>query len=123
MADFKKLRVWQHAHALRLAVIHDCEHVRGSVGTIVRNQLVRAVMSVPSNIAEGSAKGSDREFARFVRISQGSATEVEDHLILARDLELIKRPIFDSLNCQLIEVQKMLAGFEKRLSSDSDGSE
>ena len=123
MADFKKLRVWQQAHALRLAVIHDCENVRGSVGTIVRNQLVRAVMSVPSNIAEGSAKGSDREFARFVRISQGSATEVEDHLILARDLELIKRPRFDSLNDHLQNVQKMLSGLESRLSSDSDGSE
>ena len=122
MADFKKLRGWQEAHALTIDVIRACEDIAGNVGTIVRNQLIRAMMSVPSNVAEGSAKKSDREFARYVRISLGSAAEVENHLILARDLDLLKSDRFDALDEQLQKVQKMLTGLEKRLTSDSSWS-
>src|SRR5678816_1678071 len=74
-----------------------CEDVGGSVGTIVRNQWIRSTMSVPANVAEGSAKRSDREFARFVRIALGSATEAENHMILAYDLGLIQQQQYDGM--------------------------
>jgi four helix bundle protein len=92
----------------------------GNIGSLVRNQLVRAIMSVPSNIAEGSAKQSDREFARFVRISLGSVSETENHLIIASDLDLIDTRDFDSLSAQIEDVRKMLTGLAKRLSADAD---
>lgn len=77
-------------------------------------------MSVPANIAEGSAKLSDREFARFLRIALGSTTEAENHLIIANDLELIDDASFQELTSQLEEVRKMSTGLEKRLSEDAD---
>jgi len=122
MSDFKKLRVWREAHALTLSTIRACEDVGGSVGTIVRNQWIRSTMSVPANVAEGSAKRSDREFARFVRIALGSATEAENHMILAYDLGLIQQQQYEDIDKQMQDVQKMLAGLERRLSSDASST-
>src|SRR5215212_1179309 len=110
MSDFKNLRVWQEAHQLTLDTIRACEEITGNIGTLVRNQLVRSTMSVPANIAEGSAKRSDREFARYVRIALGSATESENHLILASDLELLGFEEYEALDKQTQDVQKKLTG-------------
>ena len=76
-------------------------------------------MSVPANVAEGSAKRSDREFARFVRIALGSATEAENHMILAYELGLIQQKKYEEIDKQMQDVQKMLAGLERKLSSDA----
>ena len=119
MADFKKLDVWQKSRELTVNTIRASEEMSGSTGTLVRTQLVRAIMSVPANIAEGSAKQSDREFARFIRISLGSVTEAESHLIIASDLELVTATDFDLLNPQIEDVRKMLTGFAKRLAADA----
>ncbi len=64
MADFKNLKVRQKAHELAIATYHASEQIKGSPATIIRDQLLRAVMSIGSNIPEGSAKRGDREFAR-----------------------------------------------------------
>ena len=119
MSDFKNLRVWQEAHGFTLATIFAVEEIHGSIGILVRNQLVRSTMSIPANIAEGSAKRSDREFARFVRIAMGSATESENHLILARDLKLIDGEAYQALDARVQEVQKMLSGLERKLTRDA----
>lgn len=84
MADFRNLEVWQKSHVLTLATFKICEEMSGSVATVLQ-QLIKSVLSIQSNFAEGSAKQSDREFARFVRIAMGSATETENHLLVARD--------------------------------------
>jgi len=120
MANFKKLDVWQESRDLTVRTIRACDHMQGPTSSIVRGQIVRAIMSVPANIAEGSAKRSDREFARFIRIALGSATETESHLIIANDLELIAPALFESISAQAIHVQKMLSGLEKRLTRDAD---
>ena len=115
MADFKKLGVWQKARELAVNTIQACDEMAGATASIVRNQLVRAVMSVPSNIAEGSAKKSDREFARFLRISLGSATEAENHLIIATDLHLLDETTFEKLNKQVEDVRKNADRFGKAI--------
>ena len=120
MADFKKLKVWQNSHELTLNAFKACEAIKGSTASVVRDQLLRAAMSIGSNIAEGSSKRSDRDFARYVRISLGSSTELENHLLLAGDLGLMPRDEFEKLNNELEEVRKMLTGLEKRLSADAD---
>lgn len=120
MGDFKNLIVWQKAHKLSLSTVENVETIKGNTGSIVRNQLLRSVTSIENNLAEGSAKRSDREFARYVRIALGSLTETENHLILLKDLSLIGEKAFNQLNSQVQEVGRMLNGLEKRLSDDAD---
>jgi four helix bundle protein len=122
MGDFKKLAVWQESREMTVDTIRTSESMVGSTGTLIRGQLIRAILSVPSNIAEGSARKTDREFARYTRIALGSATETENHLIIANELELLDNTDFERLTSQLDKVQKMLTGLEKRLSRDADGN-
>ena len=82
MSYYRKLEVWQKAFGLTVDTIREADNIVGRTGSLVRDQMVRSVLSIPSNIAEGSAKRSDREFARFVRIALGSATETENHLLV-----------------------------------------
>ena len=115
MADFRNLVVWQKANKLSVTTAEAVEGMRGHAGTILRGQLLRSIFSIQANIAEGSSKRSDREFARYVRIALGSSTESANHLILVRDLKLIDETCFTSLSSKLDEVGRMLSGLEKRL--------
>lgn len=115
MGDFRNLIVWQKANKLSVATAEAVEGMRGNTGSILRRQLLRSIFSIQANIAEGSSKRSDREFARYVRIALGSSTESANHLILVRSLRLIDEECFTSLNSKLDEVGKMLSGLEKRL--------
>src|SRR5215213_6472966 len=115
MADFRNLFVWQKANTLSVVTAEAVEGIRGNAGSILRRQLLRSIFSIPANIAEGSSKRSDREFARYVRIALGSSTESANHLILMRGLELIDDACFTSLSSKLDEVGRMLSGLEKRL--------
>ena len=117
MADFRKLRVWQEANALSVATASAVEHVRGMSASILRSQLLRATFSIQANIAEGSAKRSDREFARYIRIAVGSSTESANHLSLLHDLGGVDDTVFASLDSKQDDVGKMLSGLEKRLST------
>ena len=83
------------------------------------SQIRRASISIPANIAEGCGRGSDAELARFLQIAMGSASELEYHLLLTRDLSLLKDADYKKLECQVIEVKRMLAPFIRRLRSDS----
>ena len=67
MQDFKKLHVWRKAHALALNAHRVAGQIRGASYLSLRSQLIRAAMSIPTNIVEGRAKHSEREFCRFLR--------------------------------------------------------
>jgi len=71
---------------------------------------------VPANIAEGCGRTGDRELRRFVRMSLGSASELEYHLLLARDLGLLPVPSYEQLAAATVEVKRMLSGLGTRLS-------
>ena len=116
MSDFKKLRVWQKAHALSLCVDRVCKQIRGSQYASLRSQLFRAATSIPANIAEGRRQESEKEFARFLRIALNSSSELEYHLILAHDTQVISEDDFRSLVTQTIRVRKMLYALLKRLA-------
>ena len=120
MADFRNLIVWQKANKLSVTTAEAVEGMRGHAGTILRGQLLRSIFSIQANIAEGSSKRSDRDFARYVRIALGSSTESANHLILVRDLKLIDDVCFAILSSKLDEVGKMLSGLEKRLRGPED---
>jgi four helix bundle protein len=79
-------------------------------------------MSVPTNIVEGSAHSSPHEFARFVQYSLASVSELEGHVQLARDLELITDQDFRPFLARIVDVRKMLYGLLKKLKAAGTGS-
>ena len=86
VGDFKKLKVWQKSHQLALAIYKSTRAFPAEERFGLTGQLRRASASIPANIAEGCGLGTDNELGRYVRISLGSATEVEYHLLLAKEL-------------------------------------
>lgn len=115
MSDFKKLKVWRKGHALALNVHRVATRIRGSDNASLRNQMLRAAMSIPTNLVEGAGQKSGMEFARFISISLNSTSELEYHLIVARDMRVISANDFESLSAQTIEVRKMLYGLRNRV--------
>ncbi|PYO76232.1 MAG: hypothetical protein DMD63_14955 [Gemmatimonadetes bacterium] len=79
VSDFKKLNVWRKAHGLTLNVYRVATRIRGSDHASLRNQMLRAAMSIPTNIVEGTGQESGKEFGRFLSIAVKSASELEYH--------------------------------------------
>ncbi len=85
-------------------------------------QLRRASSSIPANIAEGCGKDGDADFARFLQIARGSASELEYHLLLAKDLGFLKEDDYQQLTKETNEVKQMLTNFIKRLRGSNQPS-
>jgi four helix bundle protein len=79
------------------------------------SQLRRAAESIPSNIAEGSRRGSDSDFAKFVQIALASNSELESHLQYALDTHLISAAAFNEIRPEMLEVSRMLIGLLRKL--------
>ena len=118
MQDFRKLVVWQKAHALALSTFAISAMLARHPYFPLRGQMIRAAISVPANIAEGAGRTGDAEFRRFVRIALGSASELEYHFLLARDLGLIPAATHDRLSSAAAEVKRMLAGLAATLGHE-----
>jgi four helix bundle protein len=116
MSDFKKLQVWQKAHALSLSIHRISKRIRGAQYASLRSQAFRAAMSISANIAEGRQKNSEKEFGRFLGYALSSCSELEYHLIVARDTKVIPESDFVSLISQTVTVRRMLYGLIHRLS-------
>jgi four helix bundle protein len=123
MQDFKRLNVWHKSHALFLAFHTAFAPDRGRSVSGLRAQAIRSAASIPTNIAEGCGKSSTREFIRFLEIAGGSVRELENHLIVARDLEVVSQPQFDHLDNQITEVRRMLIGLLRALRRQSPRTE
>lgn len=118
MKDFHELKVWQKAHQLTLAVcqitaVFPREELYG-----LTTQIRRSCSSIPANLAEGCGRNGDAEFARFCSIAMGSASELEYHLLLARDLKLINPKDYAELAQRTIEVKRMLTALIQKLNAD-----
>jgi four helix bundle protein len=79
--------------------------------------MVRAAMSIPTNIVEGSSQDGRREFGRFLRYAANSATELEYHLMVAHDIRAISLHDYAALSEQTVEIRKMLRGLLTRVSA------
>lgn len=88
----------------------------------ITRQIRRAAASIGANIAEGAGKSSRAEFARFLQIAAGSASELEYHILLSRDLGYLDPESCDLLSGQVIETKKMLTGFLQYLWSTKTGT-
>ena len=108
MKDFKDLRVWTKAHSLTLGTYKATRGFPREELFGLTSQMRRSASSIGANIAEGSGRRSDGELTRFLHIARGSAAELECHLLLARDLELLSDIAHGLLAKQTDEVQRML---------------
>jgi four helix bundle protein len=115
MEDFKDLKVWTKAHQLTLAIYHCIRRFPRDEIYGLTSQIRRASASIGANIAEGCGRRSDPEMKRFIQISRGSASELEYHLLLARDLQLLTVEEFKDLEAKTLEIQRMLAALTQRL--------
>ena len=106
--DHKELKVWQKSMEFVKNVYEITEQFPGTEIYGLTSQLRRAAVSIPSNIAEGSARSSDRELIQFLYIAIGSMAEVETQLILARELGFVKN--IDRCLETLVEIRKMTSG-------------
>ena len=95
MKDFRKQKVWQKAHDLALEVYRVTEAFPKREVFGLTSQIRRAGVSIPANIAEGCGQDTDADFARFLQIAMGSASELEYHLLLVHDLGFVSDPDYE----------------------------
>jgi four helix bundle protein len=112
--SFEELDVWKRACQLAVAVY---SALRDSREFGLRNQMQRAAISIPSNIAEGAERGG-RDFQRFLRIARGSAAELRTQLYIARKIGILAEEPFAAMLSELREISRMLTGLARYISSD-----
>src|SRR5690349_10670977 len=118
MKDFRQLKVWEKAHQLALAVYKATKSFPKEELYSLTSQIRRASMSIPTNIAEGCGRNTDAEFARFLQIAMGSASETEYQLLLSRDLGFLTVEEYEKLNINVTEIKRMLTALLQTLRAD-----
>jgi four helix bundle protein len=118
MKDFRQLKVWQKSHQLTLALYKLTVSFPREETYGLSAQIRRASSSISANLAEGCGRNGDAELARYCSIASGSASELEYHLLLARDLKLIKDDEYAPLAERVIEIKRMLAVLFQKLNAD-----
>ncbi len=119
MRDFRSLRVWEKSHQLTLAVYKATAGFPKDELYGLTSQMRRSSASIPANIAEGCGRNGGADFIRFLHIAMGSASELEYHLLLARDLGLVNILDYERLSGNVIDTKRMLASFIRKLKADS----
>ena len=119
MQSFKNLKVWEKTHTLTLDVYQSSKTFPREEIYGLTSQMRRASASIGANIAEGTCRRGDLDFARFLQMAAGSSSELEYHLLLARDLKLLEVLDFERLSSQAVQVNSMLASLMQRLRADS----
>jgi four helix bundle protein len=118
MKDFRDLQVWEKAHQLTLAAYRITagfprEEIYG-----LTSQIRRCAASIAANIAEGCGKRGNGEFQRFLNIAAGSASELEYHFLLARDLNFLSDPEYQKAHGAVVEVKRMLASLVRKVEAE-----
>lgn len=115
MQDFKKLKVLELSHQLTLDIYSITDNFSKNEEYRLTSQLVRAVSSVPTNIAEGCGHDSSAEFKRYLSISIASITETEYLIILARDRGYMPVAKYNESYQELIQIRKMLVTLKRKI--------
>jgi four helix bundle protein len=110
VGDFKELKVWQRSHILTLDLYRLTARFPPAETYGLVAQIRRASGSIAANIAESRGRIWHRDQERFLHIAQGSARELESHLLLARDLGMLPAHAARTVLAQVAEVQRMLSG-------------
>jgi four helix bundle protein len=118
MKDFKELKVWEKSHSLTMLVYRVTAGFPKDEMYGLTGQIRRSCASIPANIAEGCGRNGDAELARFLQIAMGSASELEYHLLLARDLGYMNPMEYEPISKETTEVKKMLTAFIQTLKAN-----
>ena len=117
MKTHKDLDAWKNAINLVLKVYQITEKFPKQEMYGLTNQIRRAAVSIPSNIAEGAARKYNKEFIQFLYVSQGSLSELETQLILSEKLEFISSEIFEDLDQDMKVIRSQISGLISYLTN------
>jgi four helix bundle protein len=113
MKTHKDLNVWQESIKIVTLIYEKTKTFPKDELFSLTSQIKRSAISIPSNIAEGAARESNKEFLRFLFIAQGSVSELDTQLIIAKTLNLLCQEDYNMLNEKLTDIRKMLTGLIK----------
>ncbi len=115
MHNFEKLKIWQKAIDIAISIYEISSLLPNDEKFNLIHQIKKCAVSIPSNIAEGSGRNSDKEFVQFLGIANGSTFELITQLILAKRLKLANEDLINPTINQLVEVSNMNFSFQKSL--------
>jgi four helix bundle protein len=115
MHNFEKLIFWQKSILLTKKIYILCKDISSDEKFELISQIKRCAVSIPSNIAEGSGRNSNKEFNHFLGIALGSAFELQIQLILVKELSILSTVFADEILQELSEIQKMIYSFKNNL--------
>ena len=115
MHNFEKLKIWQKTMDIAVYIYEIAVLLPNDEKFNLIHQIKKCAVSIPSNIAEGSGRNSDKEFLYFLGIANGSTFELITQLILAKRLKLVNEDLIQPTINQLIEVLNMNFSFQKSL--------
>lgn len=118
MKNFRELKVWEKSHHLALGAYKATANFPKDELYGLTGQIRHSCVSIPANIAEGCGRNGDAELARFLQIAMGSASELEYHLLISRDLGLMDTGNYEQLTQETTEVKRMLTSFIQTLKAD-----
>lgn len=116
--NFKNLKVWQKSVDLAVKVYHITKGFPSEEKFSMTSQMRRASVSIPSNIAEGTAKSTSKSFVNSLDISLGESYELETQAIISNLVGLLDKEQFTALESDIIEVQRMINGFISTVESN-----
>ena len=115
MNRYKNLEIWRRSVALATQIYSASEVFPDVERYGLTSQIRRCAISVPSNIAEGAGRGSNKEFKRFLNIAYGSLYELETQLIISKNLDYLDESSFEEISEEIQEIQKMIYSFTNKL--------
>ena len=119
MHNFEKLKIWQKAMDVAVEVYKVSLLLPIDEKFNLIHQIKKCAVSIPSNIAEGSGRNSNKEFIQFLGIANGSTFELITQLILAKRLSLVDEEIIQPIINQLVEISNMSFSFQKSLNKET----
>ena len=117
MRNFKELRIWQKGIEIAVKTFQLTDTFPKEDKYGICQQMTRSGISIPSNIAEGSSRRSEKDYARFIEISLGSIFELETQLIISEKLSKGDQILLRNLKEDITDQQKMLTGFQQKLNT------
>ena len=120
MRPHENLEVWKKSVDFVVEIYKLTESFPNEEKFGLTSQVRRASVSIPTNIAEGAARTSNKEFAHFLSISQGSASEVATEILIAAKLGFIEKESFAEISAKLNEIGRMITGLRNHIKSKND---
>ncbi len=111
--NFHTLNIWKRSRAFVKSIYETTKAFPVDEKFGLTSQIRRAAVSIPSNIAEGCGRQTEKELKRFLDIALGSACEVETQIFLSNDLDFISNEKFTALIDEITQIRKMIAGYKR----------